>query len=95
MSKIVINSCFGGFSLSPLGTKRYYELKGINDNCYLDNRPNKRDDPDLVRTVEELGDAANGTHAKLKIVEVPDGVEWTISEYDGIESVEEKHRSWS
>ena len=27
MNKIVINDCYGGFSLSPLAIKRYYELK--------------------------------------------------------------------
>jgi hypothetical protein len=30
MTKIVINSCYGGFSLSEKGIKRYAELKGIN-----------------------------------------------------------------
>jgi hypothetical protein len=54
-----------------------------------------RDDPALVQMVEELGEKANGEHAKLAIVEIPDGVKWDIAEYDGMERVEEKHRSWS
>ena len=29
MTKIVINSCFGGFSLSEEGMRRYAELKGL------------------------------------------------------------------
>ena len=29
MHKIVINNCYGGFSLSPIAIKRFYELKGI------------------------------------------------------------------
>lgn len=49
----------------------------------------------VVMVVEELGDEANGKHAKLKVVEVPDEVEWEIEEYDGIEWVAEKHRVWS
>lgn len=53
-----------------------------------------RDDVNLVRVVEELGEEANGRFAKLKIVEVPDGVEWEIKDYDGWETVEETHRSW-
>lgn len=54
----------------------------------------KRNDPQLVEVVEELGDAASGVHAKLKVVEIPDGVEWEIDEYDGVEQVAEKHRAW-
>lgn len=44
-----------------------------------------RDDPILVRVVEELGETANGKYADLKIVEIPDDVKWQIEEYDGIE----------
>ena len=53
-----------------------------------------RNDSALVQVVEELGDAANGEYAKLKVVEVPDDVQWTVEEYDGWESVEEVHRKW-
>ena len=55
----------------------------------------QRTDPLLVQVVRELGKAANGTLADLKIVEVPDGVKWTIEEYDGLEQVAECHRTWS
>ena len=53
-----------------------------------------RDDPLLVQVIEELGDAANGPHAALKIVDIPSDVEWTIEEYDGSEWIAEKHRTW-
>lgn len=53
-----------------------------------------RANPLIVRAVEELGSAANGQFADLRVVEVPDGVQWEIDEYDGNESVAEKHRSW-
>lgn len=62
---------------------------------YLTNSPDDRTDPDLIAVVEELGPAASGSCAKLKIVEIPDGINWKIDEYDGYESVEEVHRSWS
>ena len=42
-----------------------------------------RDDPVLAQVVEELGDQANGRHASLKVVEIPNDVRWTIEEYDG------------
>ena len=53
-----------------------------------------RDDADLIRVVEELGELANGWYSKLKIVEIPDGIEWEIDKCDGYEKVVEKHRSW-
>lgn len=54
----------------------------------------RRDDPDLVAVIKELGDNANGNCAELTIREIPDDVDWGISEYDGIETIHEKHRSW-
>jgi hypothetical protein len=54
-----------------------------------------RDDPVLVRLVEELGDEVNTRYSELKIVEIPDGIEWTVCEYDGLEWVAEAHRTWS
>lgn len=149
--KVVINRCFGGFSLSKAATKRLAELKGRkcfffrhareagsltarkferdsdddkdslfwfafdtedisgymrDDDDYkarnawyeahaIDNRPSDRTDPHLIQVVEEMGSDADGACAKLAIVEIPDGVEWEIDEYDGNESISEKHRSWS
>jgi hypothetical protein len=139
--KVVINTCFGGFSLSPFGETEYLKRKGKkayfyrqteysyrdgkdkyervatpdeglfihtvtselgesisalpNDEAYFSSRDVKRDDPDLVAVVEEFGEKANSRFSELKVVEIPDGIEWEISEYDGSESIEEKHRSWS
>ena len=53
-----------------------------------------RNHPLLVQVVEELGEAANGSFAKLEVVEIPDGTPWEISEYDGSEHIAEKHRIW-
>lgn len=53
-----------------------------------------RQHPLLIRVVEELGEAANGPHAELKVVEVPDGVEFEVEEYDGREWIAETHRTW-
>jgi len=53
-----------------------------------------RDDPDVVAVVEELRREANAKCAELKVVEIPDDVEWEIEEYDGNEWVSEKHRRW-
>lgn len=61
------------------------------DYGYLDI---ERDDKILVSVVEKLGEKANGGHAELKIVEIPDKIKWEIKEYDGFEHVAEKHRTW-
>jgi hypothetical protein len=49
---------------------------------------------DIIECVETLGSIANGSFAELKIVEIPDDIEWEIDEYDGIESIHEKHEVW-
>lgn len=68
-----------------------YKYSEIN----IDSSPGDRADPLLIQVIEELGKAAHGNCAKLKIVEIPDGTAWQIDDYDGMERVEESHRSWS
>lgn len=53
-----------------------------------------RSDQALVSVVEELGGKANGAFAELAVVEIPDGTEYTIEQYDGVEHVAEAHRTW-
>jgi hypothetical protein len=154
--RIVINACYGGFSLSPMAVRKWAEADGRE--CYffrheygdgeryvpiteeeaskglfwcafdvpdpnalfpqkdwreqtkeereshsasydkhaLFGREIARDDPRLIDLIEMYGsDAVSGSCASLKIVEVPDGVDWEIQEYDGNEWVAEKHETWS
>jgi len=75
----------------PLGADRY-----ANSNALYFSEINiPRTDPDLITVIKELGEEANDRFSKLAIIEIPDDIEWEISEYDGWETVEEKHRSWS
>lgn len=67
----------------------------LNKAQWLNERDIKRDDKNLVQVVQELGEKANGRCADLKIVEIPDGIDYEISEYDGNEHIAEKHRTWS
>jgi MinD superfamily P-loop ATPase len=87
--KIQEDKSFGGAS---------WYIDGIEDNehyfsSYSIGRED-RADPILVQVVEEMGKAANGWAAELAIVDVPDGVDWQIEEYDGSEHVAEAHRTW-
>jgi len=68
---------------------RWYLLAGATDSL-------GRTDPLLVQCVEALGTKrASGDYAKLGNAEIPDGIEFEITECDSIETVEEIHRAWS
>lgn len=76
----------------------------IDDHVAYKNACNKvtlsseeimRDDPALVRIVEELGIAVNSRYSNLRVVEIPDDVLWQIDDYEGYEHVAEVHRRWT
>lgn len=92
--RVVINECYGGFGLSDEAVEKYMALSGQTEKDFA-HRDIPRDDPYLVQVVRELGEKANGSHAKLKIVEIPGDVSWHIAEYDGNEWVAEDHRTWN
>ena len=60
----------------------------------FESRDIERNDPVLVKVVEELGSKSFGFAANLKIVEIPDDVNWEVVQYDGLEHIAEKHRTW-
>ena len=77
--KLVINGCFGGFSL-PEG---FCEKYGF-ESCYVDIA---RDDERLVQWMEEHPED-EGVCTDLQIVEIPDeATDYHIDEYDGFETV--------
>lgn len=89
--KVVINKCFGGYSLSE---EAYKFLNIPWDGYGFEFMDDDRSNPALVKCVEDLGEDASGSFAELKVVEIPDGVEWEIDEDDGMEWVVEKHHEW-
>jgi hypothetical protein len=102
--KIVINRCFGGFNLSAQAQKLYCELTGISPGEYDERFDTyehfkpwdlERTDKYLVAVVELLGPDSWGRHSELKVVEIPDDVNWFISDYDGQETIHEQHRLWN
>ena len=86
--KVVINDCWGVFSLSDECKILYCELSGKAECCHLKI---ERNDEYLIQAIEMLGDKANGKFAKLKIVEVIDGMEFFIDDYDGIETIHKRN----
>ena len=78
--KVVINRCFGGFSLP----KQFCDKYGFSKYDYID-----RADPRLVAFVEENEKLCkNFNCASLAVVEVPEeATDWQINEYDGSESI--------
>jgi hypothetical protein len=82
---------------SKFGCADYYAKGHAGDDEYFISQYEyyePRNDPDLIAVIEEFGDKAHGWAASLKIVEIPDDVEWQIEEYDGREHIAEKHRIW-
>jgi hypothetical protein len=65
-----------------------------NDLCFYEHNL-ERNDPILVQVVEELDEESWGKYAELKVVNIPDNIEWYISDYDGVETIHENHEMWS
>lgn len=82
----------GDWSDHPLEERVAYNKAYSQAVLYPRDIP--RDCQALVQVVEELGEKASGKFSDLRIVEVPDGVQWQIEEYDGNEHVAEVHQTW-
>ena len=105
MQQIVINAKHGGFDLSVDAQDWLKEVHHIDVDCWgnvdiitngtREQTPISRDDKRLIECITALGKQADGAFSELKIIEIPDDVEWQIEEYDGLEWVAEKHRCWS
>lgn len=92
MGKVVINNCYGGFSISK---EAYNWLKDHNidkDLIYCYNYTENcdyygpRHHPLFIQCVEELGDKASGPWSKLEVLEF-EGDIYYLTEYDGLESI--------
>lgn len=139
MKKVILNKCYGGFSVSKEAYELYAKKKGLTlhqyefefissekkiaykkttkeslfyqyftkdfgDYAYISNddyekynlylTEDHREDPVLIEVVEELGDKANSAYSNLKIVEIPDDLDYVIDNYDGIETLHQKVKEW-
>jgi hypothetical protein len=134
--KVILNKCYGGFSVSNEAYMKYAEKSGIKLYCYGPaEKPNvytkidssdmdvwytffkkdfgdivrvddvewneylrldreSRTDPILIEVVEELGEKANTNFSHLVVVDIPDGLDYVIDEYDGYETLHERVQEW-
>jgi len=80
--KVVINQCYGGFSLSEKATAAWESRTGRT----FDEWSVSRHDPDLTAIVQLFGKEANGDRAELQIVTI-EGNQYLIDDYDGSEGI--------
>jgi hypothetical protein len=96
--QVVINTKqFGSFSISKKAIEYIQKnLKNKQDKNSIGyySFDNDRSNDLLVKAVSKLKDKANGLYAELKIVEIPDDIEWNIFAVNGVEWIAEKHRTW-
>lgn len=78
---------------SPSGLEK--SMRALSGRYWESWVDEDRANPLLVQVVEKLGLEAWGKYSELRVVEIPDGVEFEIAEYDGLEHIAEKHRKWS
>ena len=95
--QVVINTSYSNFAISGdailLIQKKIKNPKAKSQiNAYAFD--NDRSNPLLVEAVQKLGAKANGLYTTLKIVEIPDDVEWRVDAVNGKEIIREKHRIW-
>ena len=101
--KVLVNVCYGGYGISLEAEQLYFTKKGISFELIEEKYGRgkylidgevayaelDRDDPILIEVVEEIGsERASGEHAELLISEIPDGCDYSIHEYDGIEYID-------
>ena len=92
--KLVINRSVGArFAISAKAARRLIELKSPTRLTRRAGQPEElfrtlpRNDKDFVQVVEELGRGASDYDAELTVVEIPDNVNWSVSDIFGYEYV--------
>ena len=97
--KVVLSKSRGNLLLTEPAIRNLAHRKGITRDQLWSSfkwfRKESRTDLDLVGVVEELGKLASSPHAELRVVEVPNGIEWELVSINDIEVVVEKGHRWS
>lgn len=95
---VVINTKnFGSFSISEKAVdfiRKKVKGKENKNSIFTYSFNDDRSNYLLIEAVSKLKDKANGLYSELKIVEIPDDVEWQVFAINGEEWIAEKHRTW-
>lgn len=70
------------------------ECSTIPNHSYFYIDSEYREDKTLIEIVERLGEEANGDYSYLKVVEIPDDLDYVIENYDGIETLHQRVQEW-
>lgn len=85
--KVIYNTCYGGFNFSNEFVEEFNN-RNTERATHLETRHEERTDPSVIALFEEKGSEwSSGRHSKLDIMNIPDDVEFTVEEYDGIETI--------
>lgn len=107
--KVVINICYGGFALSQKAIDRLAELgsnyvvgyvdtdgNAVNDFSYIHFYSHEfRTDEKVIQAVMELGEESWNEFSELKIIDIPDDINWEFEDDNGKEEIREVSRRWS
>lgn len=108
MQRIVIGMDHSGFALSHealLWLREHGDAEALAepfqpmDKDGVDRRrywifDDRRDHLLLIQCLEELGDKAAAGLVTLQIVDIPDDIQWFVTDDEGCEYIEEEHRRW-
>src|SRR5687767_9236468 len=73
------------YALAEIDIGEYWPNSKMKRSKNLENFCSEipRNDEQLISVVEKLGEKANSRFARLRIVNIPDGIDWEIDDYDG------------
>lgn len=85
---------------SPIYRNFYYYViyesgRQVNVNGMIRDNHEYRTNENLVKVIEELGTEASSFASCIKVVEIPDEVNFYIASEDDAEEIHEVHRVWS
>lgn len=73
--------------INSKSSDKYFKYYIVEDNDRFSEYNIPRTDPVIIEVIKELGKKANGSSAELAIISIPDGCQYYIDEYDGMESI--------
>ena len=90
---ITVNPAAADFHLSEEASDLLWDRRPLYPAA---ERTEWRDHPDLVNVVRELGTEAGSMGSILRVVTIPDDVDWVlvVNSKTGWEHIAEKHRTW-